>query len=43
VTGSAGAAATLLAIPLRGVAAEVMLNGVSIAMAALVVAAYRSK
>jgi hypothetical protein len=43
VSGSAGAAGAVLALPLRGVAAEVMLNGVSIAMAALVVAAYRSK
>ena len=43
VTGAAGALGTLAALPLRGVAAEVMLNGVSIATAALVVATYRSK
>lgn len=43
VTGAAGALGTLAALPLRGVAAEVMLNGVSIATAALVVAVYRSK
>jgi hypothetical protein len=43
VTGAAGAASALAALPLRGVPAEVMLNGVSIATAALVVAAYRSK
>jgi hypothetical protein len=43
VTGAAGAAGAVVALPLRGVPAEVMLNGMSIAMAALVVAAYRSK
>jgi hypothetical protein len=41
--GLVGSAATLFALFLRGIPAEIMLNAVSIGIAGLVVVTYRSK
>lgn len=43
VCGVAGSAAAIAAFPLRGVAAEIMLNGTSIGIAGLVVGTYRQR
>jgi hypothetical protein len=43
VAGVIGAGGAALAVPLRGIAAEVMLNGFSVGMAMLVVGAYRER
>ncbi len=43
VCGVIGAAASVVAQPLRGVAAEIMLNGTSVGIAGLVVASYRQR
>ena len=43
VSGGASAVAAVFAVALRGVPAEIMANGIAIAIAALVVAAYRQR
>jgi hypothetical protein len=43
IAGSIGAAGALVAVRARGVAAEVMLNGISVGLAMLVVGAYRER
>lgn len=43
ITGTIGAAGAVFAVSLRGVPAEVMLNGISVGLAMLVVGAYRER